>query len=197
MAGPHHVLFEGNYSHNFDSDYTHGNAIYLTIFRNVLTGQRRSFTDVQNLKIGVTAYGSWWDFLRRECLRPFRSNGRLELHRPGDELRRERQQLHGQQWWLVGCGGDMAVSGTTPSAGRCFPIPKVLIDGHSRRQLRLPYEFAALAQHAGRLRHAKLNVPDLKTCFPRPNPWPWANPATGALTALPAKARYDAGTPNG
>jgi hypothetical protein len=27
MAGPNHVLFEGNYSFNSDSDYTHGNAI--------------------------------------------------------------------------------------------------------------------------------------------------------------------------
>jgi hypothetical protein len=27
--------------------------------------------------------------------------------------------------------------------------------------------------------------------------WPWVNPATGATTALPAKARFDAGTPNG
>ena len=45
MSGPHHVLFEGNYSQNFDSDYTHGNAIYMTVFRNWLSGQRRSFTD--------------------------------------------------------------------------------------------------------------------------------------------------------
>jgi hypothetical protein len=28
------------------------------------------------------------------------------------------------------------------------------------------------------------------------NPWPWTNPATGAIYTLPAKARYDAGTPN-
>ena len=28
------------------------------------------------------------------------------------------------------------------------------------------------------------------------NPWPWVNPATGAQTALPAKARFDAATPN-
>ena len=90
MAGPHHVLFEGNYSHNFDSDYTHGNAIYLTVFRNVLTGQRRSFTErcrrlSQYRTVGL-AYGSWWGFFRRQCSRPFRPNGGLELHRPGDEL---------------------------------------------------------------------------------------------------------------
>jgi hypothetical protein len=26
MAGSHHVLFDGNYAFNADSDYTHGNA---------------------------------------------------------------------------------------------------------------------------------------------------------------------------
>ena len=28
------------------------------------------------------------------------------------------------------------------------------------------------------------------------NPWPWVNPANGTIATLPAKARYDAGTPN-
>ena len=40
MVGPHHVLFEGNYGHNADSDNTHGNSIYLTFFRNHLRGIR-------------------------------------------------------------------------------------------------------------------------------------------------------------
>src|SRR5262249_10574095 len=40
MVGPHHVLFEGNWGFNFDSDHTHGNSVYLTVFRNWLTGQR-------------------------------------------------------------------------------------------------------------------------------------------------------------
>ena len=61
MAGPHHVLFEGNASQNADSDYTHGNAIGVTFFRNWLTGQRRSFTDQGNLRAVGLAYGSWWD----------------------------------------------------------------------------------------------------------------------------------------
>jgi hypothetical protein len=26
--------------------------------------------------------------------------------------------------------------------------------------------------------------------------WPWTDPSTGTISALPAKARYDAGTPN-
>jgi hypothetical protein len=61
MAGPHHVLFEGNYSQNFDSDYTHGNSIYMTAFRNWFTGQRRDFQDLGNIRTIGLAYGSWWD----------------------------------------------------------------------------------------------------------------------------------------
>jgi len=61
MAGPHHVLFEGNYGVNFDSDYTHGNAIYMTCLRNWFSGQRRSFADLGNVRCIGAAYGSWWD----------------------------------------------------------------------------------------------------------------------------------------
>ena len=32
MVGSHHMLFEGNYSFNIDSDQTHGNAIYQHVF---------------------------------------------------------------------------------------------------------------------------------------------------------------------
>lgn len=38
------VLFEGNYTNNFESDYTHGGAIRHTIFRNWISGFRASFT---------------------------------------------------------------------------------------------------------------------------------------------------------
>ena len=61
MAGPHHVLFEGNSGVNFDSDYTHGNAIYMTCLRNWFSGQRKDFTDLQNIRCIGAAYGSWWD----------------------------------------------------------------------------------------------------------------------------------------
>ena len=40
MVGPHHMLFEGNYGHNWDSDKTHGSSTYHTIFRNYLRGIR-------------------------------------------------------------------------------------------------------------------------------------------------------------
>jgi hypothetical protein len=35
-----------------------------------------------------------------------------------------------------------------------------------------------------------------KPAFFGANPWPWVDPTTGTLHVLPAKARFDAGTPN-
>jgi hypothetical protein len=35
-----------------------------------------------------------------------------------------------------------------------------------------------------------------KPAFFGSNPWPWVNPSTGATSTFPAKARFDAGTPN-
>ena len=77
MAGPHHVLFEGNYAPNIDSDYTHGNAIDLTFLRNLLTGQRRDFQDTGgNARTIGLAYGSWWDsFVGNVCGRPGQMSG--------------------------------------------------------------------------------------------------------------------------
>jgi len=60
MVGPHHMLFEGNESFNYDSDNTHGSAIYHTAFRNHLTGFRSSFTGLGNGRTIGLAYGSYW-----------------------------------------------------------------------------------------------------------------------------------------
>jgi hypothetical protein len=45
MVGSHHVLFEGNYSTNFDSDHTHGNSTYHTTYRNYFKGWRAAYRD--------------------------------------------------------------------------------------------------------------------------------------------------------
>ncbi|HEY2859155.1 MAG TPA: right-handed parallel beta-helix repeat-containing protein [Terracidiphilus sp.] len=44
-VAPHHVLFEGNWGDNLDGDNTHGNSVYMTFFRNLGTGLRSPFTD--------------------------------------------------------------------------------------------------------------------------------------------------------
>lgn len=77
MVGPHHMLFESNYSFNFDSDKTHGNSIYCPVFRNWLTGFRRPHENVLAgathddrvdiagpLRcIGAEAYSYWMSFV--------------------------------------------------------------------------------------------------------------------------------------
>ena len=97
MAGPHHVLFEGNYSFNADSDYTHGNAIYMTFFRNWLSGQRRDFPDSCNNRTVGLAYGSWWDSFIGNVLGRSGQMAGWNLYGSRHELRCQRQQLHRQQ----------------------------------------------------------------------------------------------------
>jgi hypothetical protein len=86
MVGSHHVLFEGNYSFNIDSDQTHGNSIYHTFFRNYSSGYRRPFTALDGTHIddttgccGVLRAGNtwtyWWVGLRR-----YRRHQRLPPH---------------------------------------------------------------------------------------------------------------------
>jgi hypothetical protein len=60
MVGPHHILFEGNQSHNYDSDDTHGSSFAMTIFRNHLVGRRRDYPNVDNIRAAGLMHGSWW-----------------------------------------------------------------------------------------------------------------------------------------
>src|SRR5258708_19061057 len=77
MVGSHHVLFEGNYGFNADSDNTHGNSIYHTFFRNHLRGIRAPFDNQAGGRIddavqpvnrpkraaGLMAYSYWMSFV--------------------------------------------------------------------------------------------------------------------------------------
>jgi len=65
MTTAHFELFEGNEAFNFDGENTWGNAAYITVFRNHLTGKRRSIpplalTDEGNRKAVGLAKGHWW-----------------------------------------------------------------------------------------------------------------------------------------
>ena len=185
MAGPHHVLFEGNYSQNADSDYTHGNAIYLTFFRNWLSGQRRSFTDSGNARTVGLGYGSWWD--------SFVGN---VLGRAG--------QMGGWTYESAAMSGDNAdwtddviwKLGYDPERWGMFADPQtlstVIRDGN--------WDAVTNSVHwhntpAGFTVPASLYL-SAKPAFFGGSPWPWVDGTTGHVATLPAKARYDAGTPN-
>ncbi|MFA5264609.1 MAG: hypothetical protein WC378_12375 [Opitutaceae bacterium] len=61
---PHFELFEGNYSFNMDGDFTEGNAIYITFFRNQASGLRRNsprfLHDTRNRHMAGASQGHCW-----------------------------------------------------------------------------------------------------------------------------------------
>jgi hypothetical protein len=60
MAEPHYELFEGNYSFNADGDDTWGGAVYITMYRNHLSGKRRSYTDSGNRRAAGPMSGHYY-----------------------------------------------------------------------------------------------------------------------------------------
>ena len=147
MAGPHHVLFEGNYSPNLDSDYTHGNAVDLTFFRNWLSGQRRSFTDAGNVRAVGLAYGSWWDSVIGNVLgRPGGMSGWLyeDAAMTGND-----SSWGGSAVWRLGYD---------PERWSMVPDPRDALDRHPGRELRLPDAIGPLARHAGGVRAPGLSL---------------------------------------
>ena len=194
MAGPHHVLFEGNYSFNADSDYTHGNAIYLTFFRNWLTGQRRDFTDSSNPRAVGLAYGSWWDsFIGNLLGRPGRMAGwhytdpAMSCDVNGNNCTGNNANWSNQDIWKLGYDPERWGMHADPQT-----LSTVIRDGN--------YDFLTNSQrwHNSPGGFAMPNSMYLrsKPAFFGTDKWPWVDPSTGTIYTLPAKARYDAGDPN-
>jgi hypothetical protein len=177
MVGPHHVLFEGNYGFNWDSDKTHGNSIYHTVFRNHLSGKRRHFTDGGPIRCAGAGYYSYW--------MSFVGN-------------------------VLGLSGQM--TGWSYESND-WSVPTVWLLGWDDWS---PYPMDPMARTTA-LRHgnfdyltnsvawdpniAKRDLPaslylTQKPAFFGSNPWPWVDPtASPPVQTLPAKARYDSGSP--
>ena len=188
MAGPHHVLFEGNYSFNAESDYTHGNAIYVTFFRNWLSGQRRSFTDANHRAVSL-AYGSWWDsFVGNVLGRSGQMSGwaytapAMSCDAQGNNCTGNNGKWREKVIWQLGYD---------PERWGMHPDPRtlstVIRDGN--------YDFLTKSQRwhntPGGFVIPNSMYLTSKPAFFENNPWPWVDPTTGATYTLPAKARYD------
>jgi hypothetical protein len=188
MAGSHHVLFEGNWSHNADSDYTHGNAIYLTFFRNYLTGQRGHFIDRGGVRAIGLAYGSWWDsFVGNVMGRP----GQMAGWSYDDPAMKANAAA-----WGRGGIGDIWMLGYDPERWGMAPDPKTLatvIRGGNFDYLTNQVAWTNSLQ--AQTLPASLYLSAKPGFFGSLN-WPWVDPTGSAkLNTLPAKARFDAGTP--
>jgi hypothetical protein len=196
LVGPHHVLFEGNQSFNTDSDQTHGNSIYMTYFRNYLTGYRKPFTALDGIRIDDTtgccgplrvasahAYAYWFSFLGNVLGTPGKMNGWVYEDDGGTNRMPDRAI------WVLGWM-DITPQGTDPNVAST-----ALRDGN--------YDYVTNSQKwdPSDTTHSlpnSLYLTQTPAFFNAGSgyTWPWVNPAgSQQLYTLPAKARYDAGTP--
>ena len=193
-VGSHHVLFEGNWAFNADNDKTHGNANTHTYFRNHLRGARTFYPadaagDHGPSRAGgataTTYYMSWvgnvlgapgamsgWDY----------ENGRL-----GD----------GAAIWKFGWDDwspypvDPVVTQTAIRDGN-FDYVTNQVHWHG---LGGSGASNGLVPPANSLLPSSMYLSG-KPAFFGTMVWPWVEPlGTTRLYTLPAKARYEAGTP--
>jgi hypothetical protein len=197
--GSHHVLFEGNYGSNIDSDDTHGNAIYHTFFRNYTRGLRAPFTDYTT-GVGSTS-GQAVNDQTQSSNGPLRAAG-----------------VMGYTYWMAFIGNVLGVSNVTTAANGWVDQssftggpgiwllgwndqPPYQSDPNSTSWTYMDgnYDFLnkAITWNAQDTAHVLPNSLYLTSApsFFGTNTWPWVNPLTGTVYTLPAQARYVAGTP--
>lgn len=192
MVGPHHVLFEGNQGFNIESDTTHGNSIYMTFFRNYIPGFRKAFTSLGGSRrddmagccgplraASPHAYSYWFSFFGNVL----GTSGKMQgwSYEDNGGLNRFPEKTIWALGWM-----DISPQGTDPKVP-----PSTIREGN------YDYVSNAVKWSAG----AKTLPNSLylagKPAFFGTSTWPWVNPlGNPQVYTLPAKVRYDAGTPN-
>jgi hypothetical protein len=190
MAGTQTVLFEGNQAFNFDSDNVWGNATHITVFRNHLTGKRRSIPplkfkgDVGNRRAFGLMEGQWWYTVIGNVLG---SAGQSPAPLSGF--------AYEAAYPLTGAAVPMFILGYNPENWNAPPDPKVLatlVRGGN-------YDYATNKVHWQNI--PAQTLPNSLYLMSKPEffgsyVWPWVDPTgTTKLYVLPARARFDAGTP--
>jgi hypothetical protein len=186
MTTPHHELFEGNESFNFDGDSVWGNSIYITVYRNHLTAKRRSIsplalTDAQNRRaVGLTLWHWWYSFLGNVLGTPDIYGNTNYVY--------ERSTFNTDTpvpMWKLGYDGS---NGSAPQDQTV--VQRTLRHGN------FDYVTNGVRWDPTVVRHdlpASLYL-TAKPAFFGSSPWPWVTPETPAtpLWTLPARARFDA-----
>ena len=183
MVGSHHVLFEGNEGFNYDSDDTHGSAIYMTIFRNHLTGFRRTVPGGDNARAAGLNFGSWWHvFIGNVMGNPGQMGGWI-YEQLGTNSNPNDPFGGAPPIWKLGYQSGQWDQSADPKV-----LSTVIRDGN----------FDYVTNSVRWDRGAQALPPSLyltsKPAFFGSNPWPWVDPTgTTKLAVLPARQRYDTG----
>jgi hypothetical protein len=225
LSGPHHVLFEGNWGDNCDNDNTHGNNMYLVYFRNQCSGLRTPFFDpsypapcpactgaqvsdqagmgysglsgtvVPNTPgplraVGINAYNYWHTFVGNVLGIPgltTAANNWVYTANYGSGSQK------GAMWELY---GDPNLDGRTGSFffrhGNYDTVNNAIVDWQGGYSQSLPNSLYLSSRPS-------FFGPGASCTYP----WPWVNSAGSpqlptnscGRSGLPAKARWEAGTP--
>lgn len=201
MAGPHHVLFEGNWGFNADSDYTHGNSIYMTFFRNWITGIRTSFTNETGARCGGGAMFSYFmTYIGNVLGKSGAMSGwtYMDSRMGADASGNNPVGAPTSGWTNSLFWGERNIwkVGYDPERWPCNPdlttLQGLIRDGN--------WDWLN-SQQRWHTTPGKFAIPNSmyltsKPAFFGSNTWPWVDPSTGTTYTLPAKLRYDSGTPN-
>jgi hypothetical protein len=189
MTTPHYELFEGNQAFNFDGDNTWGNAIYITVFRNNLTGERRSLpplqlTDVQNRRAIGLMEGHWWySFVGNVLGTAGQNPAPFSRFRYEDSFPWSDDPIG---MWRLGYNPENWLAAADPK------LLSTLIRGGN-------YDYATNQVHWENV--SAQTLPNslyltVKPAFFGNDHWPWVDPTgTTQVYTLPARARFDAGRP--
>jgi hypothetical protein len=222
-SGPHHVLFEGNWADNLDSDDTHGDSTYITFFRNESTGMRTPFTDPSLGKTvddsqgtgyacGTTGPSGCW--LNPPA--PFRAAGPMAYNYwfafVGNVLGLAGVTTTANGWTYEGdwSGHRIFMSGWNGGVGGQDPYLNGVKGSYIFKSGNYDYVNGSIADWTSSYSHTLPNsfyLASAPTFFNSgaacTYSWPWVTP-TGSTqiqtnscggSGLPAKARYEAGTP--
>jgi hypothetical protein len=181
MATSHFELFEGNQSFNIDADTTWGNSIYITYFRNHLTGRRRSHPDLRNRRAAGLQWGSYWH--------SFIGNVLGYAGMDPSPARSFIYETTSPAWvddpvglWRLGYNPDAWIDQADQRV-----VTTTLRDAN--------FDYFTNQVHWDADPHA---LPPSLYLTRRPeffgtNPWPWVDPTAAApIATLPARARFDA-----
>jgi hypothetical protein len=216
-SGPHHVLFEGDWGDNLESDNTHGSSMYITFFRNQGTGLRTPFTDPSNGDAVNDATGLGFAVGQPypTAPGPLRAAGPMAYNYwfafVGNVLGLAGVTTAANGWSYQGDwnGNRMFMLGWNGGVGGEDPYLDGVTASYIFRHGNYDYVNSAVIWDSGTPNHALPNSFYLssKPAFFNAGSgytWPWVNPTgtpqvyancAGSHSCLPAKARYEAGTP--
>jgi hypothetical protein len=188
FVGSHHVLFEGNYGFNWDSDFTHGNSIYHTVFRNHIRGVRHSFINPYDGKvidditqnngpqrcIGSMSYSNWMTFVGNIL---------------GEQGKMAGWNYEGTNFWNTPAIWWLGWDDIDPFPYDTAVLKNAIRDGNwDWLQSKQSWHNSSSVTLQNSLYLSS------KPAFFGPNTWPWVDPTTGTVYTLPAKVRFDSTT---